>query len=479
MKENKILTKLKNFKSYGLVLAFLCLEMLAFIGFALGHNFILYGSLAGVIAVLLILVTFKEITKEGIVSYALFLFPLVIFSILSAISTYPIVSEGDVGLPNAIFIPITLIFLSLSGYLVSKVHKFDTSKLMLVVYGSLAVYVLVNLIVTLVYYVPFYTLIYQNSFIFYDGKPSPVPVGSMAYMLYGFKFLEVSVTYWRLFPAILSTALIALFFIKFKENKKVFIAYLIMGLLGLISLIFTISKYNLLTDIFLVLFLATLLVAYKFPKSRKLIKYGVIGAGILFVIALVIVIINAQEDASFATGLQNIIASNELLSRLLNTNRFITPINEVFNGIFNSYKLFGLGIGSFVIPESSGLVVGAETICWFVDSFNTSGVFGALFIAIFVVFTGRKIIEYFKKGNDLDVNKMLLIGFIIGTLGYMFVGFDSTPLIYYVDTNPFYMFPPFLTTIFLISYMYGNTNKLTSSETKEVKETIEDEKIDI
>jgi hypothetical protein len=90
---------------------------------------------------------------------------------------------------------------------------------------------------------------------------------------------------------------------------------------------------------------------------------------------------------------------------------------------------------------------------------------------------GRKIIEYFKTSTDLDVNKVLLIGFIVATLGYMFVGYDSTPLIYYEYdiTNPFYMFPPFLLTIFLISYMFGQIslkkeNKLENKNTEEVKD---------
>ena len=478
MKENKFLAKLAKLKPYGIAVAFLCLEMVAFIGFALGHNFILYGALAIVISILLALVTYKEITKDGIVSYGLFLFPLVIFSILSAISTYPVAGLGAIGVPNAVFIPLTLIFLSICGYLVSRVQKFDTSKILLVIYGSLGLFVLVNLIATMIYYVPFYTLIYKNSFIVYEGEPSPVPIGQMAYMLYGFKFMEVSLYYWRLFPAILSTSLLATLFIKFKENKKVFLIYLSLGLLGLISLLFTISKYTLLTDLLLIVLFICLIISFKLPKSRKIIKIGVITVGILFVVALVVVMINAQSNLAFADSLKGIIEGNELLNRLFNTNRFIKPINEVFDSIFTSYKIFGLGLGSFAVPDSNlSIVSSTDTICWFVDSFNTSGIFGAIFIAVFIVLVGRKIIEYFKTSTDLDVNKILLIGFIVATLGYMFVGYDSTPLIYYEYdiTNPFYMFPPFLLTIFLISYMFGQIslkkeNKLENKNTEEVKD---------
>lgn len=479
MEQKDISKKKFNLKSYGMIVAFLCLEMLAFIGFALGNNFILYGLLAIVIAILLFLVTFRQFKKDGFVSYAIFLFPLVVFSILSAISTYPIVSVGAIGLPNAIFIPLTLVFLSLAGFLVSKVHNFETSKMMLVVYGSLAVFVLINLITTMIYYVPFYTLIYKNSFIVYEGKPSPVPIGSMAYMLYGFQFVEVSIYYWRLFPAILSTSVVALFFIDFKNNKKVFAAYATMAFLGIISLIFTVGKVTILTDLFMIVFLAALVISFKVPKSRKIIKYGVFAIGIAFILALILVIINAQSNASFAAGLQNVIASNELLNRLLNTNRFISPINEVLDGLFTGYKILGLGIGSFIVPDSTGMVVGSETICWFVDSFNTSGIFGALFIAVFVVFAGKKIMEYFNSDCDSQLNKILLIGFIIATLGSMFVGYDSSPLIYYNNLNPFYMFPPFLIAIFLISYMFGRVELKTKVQETENKEELKDEQISI
>ena len=68
--------KKHNFASYGTVVAFLCLEVLAFISFSLAHNFILYGSLAIVLAILLFIVTFRQIKKDGIATFAYFGFPL-------------------------------------------------------------------------------------------------------------------------------------------------------------------------------------------------------------------------------------------------------------------------------------------------------------------------------------------------------------------------------------------------------------------
>ena len=103
----------------------------------------------------------------------------------------------------------------------------------------------------MIYYVPFYTLIYKDYYTFYNGKPSPAPIGKTAYMLFGFQVQEVSTTYWSLFPTLLSTSVIALFFIKYKENKKIFILYACFAALGFISLLFTISKMALISDFLL------------------------------------------------------------------------------------------------------------------------------------------------------------------------------------------------------------------------------------
>ena len=153
----------KNLITYGTVVAFLCLEVLAFLSFTLAHNYILYGSLSFVLAILLFIVTFRQIKKDGIATFAYFFFPLFVFGLLSALSPFVRESDGAIGLVNGIFIPITLTFAALCGFFVSHVQKFDLQKVFLVIYGALAVFVLINFIATMVYYVPFYTLHYSDT----------------------------------------------------------------------------------------------------------------------------------------------------------------------------------------------------------------------------------------------------------------------------------------------------------------------------
>lgn len=475
MAEQTTTKKKFDFASYGIVVAFLCLEVLAFLGLSLGHSFILYGSLSLALALLLLLVTFRQIKKDGIATFAFFLFPLFIYGLLSALSTFVTVSDGAIGLANGIFIPIALTFISLSGYLVSNIKGFDIQKALLVIYGSLAVFVLVNLIITMIYYVPFYTLIYKDYYIFYDGKPSAAPIGSTAYMLFGFQVLEVSVRYWSLFPTMLTTAAIALFFIKYKENKKVFIAYAVFAALGLISLLFTVNKYALISDFLLLVVMAGIIVFAKIPQSRNIIKYIIyVGLG-LFLILSIVMFINAQTWG-WVSGIKNAIASNSLLNRLFNTNFLVTGINAILWESLNLGKIFGSFVG---VVAGTGYGVNQQLAgTWIFDNVLTSGIFGAIFFD-FALFIGlRQMMKYWKNSKDLDVNKYLIMGFVITLFVICGILYDGTPLINSNNLFPIYMFAPFLIALFLISYTFKE-EKAVESQNEEKEEVKYEETISL
>lgn len=457
-----------DFASYGIVVAFLCLEVLAFLGLSLGHNFILYGSLSIALALLLLLVTFRQIKKDGIATFAFFLFPLFIYGLLSALSVFVTESDGAIGLANGIFIPITLTFLALSGYLVSNVKGFDIQKALLVIYGSLGVFVLINLIITMIYYVPFYTLIYKDYYIFYDGKPSAAPIGSTAYMLFGFQILEVSVRYWSLFPTMLTTAGIALFFLDFKKNKKVFIAYVAFTFLGFISLLFTISKYALISDFLLLVVMAGVVVYAKFPQVRNIFKYIIFGGLGIFFILCIILFLNAQTWG-WTSGMRNAIANNGLLNRLFNTNFLASGISAILWESLNLGKLFGSFVGTVA---GTGYGVNQQLAgTWIFDNVLTSGLFGAIFFD-FALFIGlRQMMKYYQNSRDLAVNKNLILGFVITLFVICGILYEGTPLINSNNLFPIYMFAPFLIAIFLIGYTFKEekVEKEKPQEKEEVK----------
>ena len=481
MEQTQTAKKKFDFSSYATVVGFLALEVLAFLGFSLGHNLVLYGSLLLALSLLLLLVTFRQIKVEGVSNYAFFLFPIFVFGLLSALSIFVKYSTGSIGTLNSVFTPIALTFAGLSGFFVSHIKGFDLQKVFLVIYGALALFVLINLIITMTYFVPFYSIRYRNSYLFYDGKllktfedniayGDNVTIGNTAYMLFGFEAVQVSLVYWSLFPLILCASSIALFYIDRKKNKKVFLTYLAFAILGGLSLLLTISKYTLLGDMMLVFSMALIITFLKVKKSRKPIKIGLVVLSILFVIGFMIMFLNSQTNWGWTSGIRNAIAGNKLLDHVFNTNFYVMRIYSVLCDLFTQSHIFGAPVGSgtgafgetYVRPSNS----------WFVDNFLTSGVFGALFF-LFALYIGiRQMVKYYKKSPEKEVNKALLFAYVLGTLAITLVAYCSIPITNANNLYPIYMFAPFLIVIFLISYTF-----MPVEQPKEVvKEVIQDEK---
>ena len=463
-----------NFESYAVVVGFLCLEVLAFVSFYLGHSFILYGILSIVLALLLLLVTFKQINKDGIATYAFFLFPLFVFGLLTALSGFNYASIGAIGVAESVFVPITLTFFALSGFLSSYIAKFKIKYALLVIYIALGLFVLINLFITMIYYVPFYTIIYKNSYIFYEGKPSEVPVGSMAYMLFGFKVESVTLTYWTLFPSLLFTAVIPLFFIKPKENKREFIIYAVLSFIAFLSLLFTISRATLITDLILVLGIALIVVAAKINNTRPTLNIMMMTLGIILLVLILIMFTNAQTNWGFTSGIRNAIAGNSLMNRLFNTNRIAAPIKTILQDLFTSYKLFGCVVGSYEFGT-------VQVVCdrWLFDNLMSSGLFGSLFFMAALVIGIRRLFKYLKEGKDEEYLRFLCAGFILGFLVMSLVCFDSTPLVNYSEKLfPFFTCAPLLIVVFLLSYSFNETLQLKEKPIEQQEEIKQEERED-
>ena len=114
-----------NLGDYAPVVGFLCLETLALCGFYLGHSFLLYAIISIVLAILLVLVTFGQIKKDGISTFLFFLFPLFVFGLLTALSSFNTSSIGAMGLVNSIFLPIGLTLFALAGFLSSYIKTLN------------------------------------------------------------------------------------------------------------------------------------------------------------------------------------------------------------------------------------------------------------------------------------------------------------------------------------------------------------------
>ena len=479
---NKTTARKFDFRDYGTVLGFLCLEVLAFIGFSLGHSFLLFAIISLVLAILLVVVTFRQIKKDGLTTYLFFLFPLVIFGLLTALNGFNYYSIGAIGIAQSVFVPLGLLGIGLSGFLSSYLKQFKIKYALLVTYCALGLFVLINLFITMIYYVPFYTIIYSNYYIFYNGHPSPVTIGDMAYMLYGFQLKEVSLLYWSLYPSILLTAVIPLFFIRFKENKREFLIYAGLSLLAFISLLFTISKMTLITDLILVLGIAIIIIGAKFKSTRSILNVMMITIGVILLLLILILFINAQTSWGFTSGIRNAISGNSMLNRLFNTNRFVSPIDTIFQDLFTTFKLFGCPVGGS-FSDYPNNVPQILSNMWLFDNLMSSGLFGALFFLAGLIIGIRRLFKYLNKGTDEDYVRFTIAGFVLGFLVISLLLFDAYPLIYSDSMLPFYTVAPLLICIFFLGYAFNNTLQLEpSAKEKELeiktKEELVKEEVD-
>ena len=479
MEETQVKEKKKfNLASYAPVVGFLCLETLVFCGFYLGHSFLLYAILAIVLTILLFLVTFRQIKKDGISTFVFFLFPLLVFGALTALSSFNTNSIGGIGLVNSIFVPFGLTLFALAGFLSSYSKTVKIRHVLLVVYISLGVFVLINLLITMFYYVPFYTIIYKNSYIVYDGKPSVLPIGSMAYMLFGFQAKEVTIEYWTLFPALLFTSVIQLFFIKVKENKREFFIYLALVVLASIALIFTLSMKTLFQDIILIIGTGIIILASKVKKSRHVLDGMVIAFGALFGLFILILFLYSQTSWGFLDGLRNFINSKAILSRLFKTNRYSDKVVVIFQDLFSSFKLFGCPVGGYAYQYPNGVRQILSDI-WLFDNLMSSGLFGAIFFMIALVLVIRRLFIYIKNGNDEDRHKYQIAGFVLGYLALSLVLYDYTPLVNSDRMVPFFISAPLLICLYLLGYTYNKSLIKVEEAQEEKKEEKEDEVIKI
>ncbi len=462
-----------DLSNYGKAVCFILLEILAVLSFSLGSSFIFMAILSFFILVLIVLVTFRQIKVDGLASIGFFLFPLLIFGLLSVLSYFKYDPNFIMFESSFIFlIPIALICFAGSGYLINLTGSFKIRYALIVIYSGIALLTFINLLVTMIQFVPFYTLMYRDAYYYYDGARSSASVGNMAYFLVNFSMVEVSLSYFSYYPMILLTAFIPLGFIKFKENKKLFITYLAFGVLGLISLIFTINKMTLLM-LFGVAVLISLITIYtKFNLKTKPLKIITACACGLFALGLLFLFLNAQDSVGYAmrvNGLRNITTGNKIFNRLFNSNRFANAYNGIMDGTFASKVIEGRNvlIKLFGYPINGGYVDYFGAMTWklsdsnsfFFDTFFTSGFFGVVFLAVVLIAGIRRVILYYKYSQDNKADKVMVMSFIFISLAYAFLAYDATPFIFTKTIVPFYMNNIFLIDLFLFGYCYFNSEK--------------------
>ncbi|MFA7032332.1 MAG: hypothetical protein WC201_02065 [Bacilli bacterium] len=450
-----------NFSAFANVAVFFTFEVLAFIAFSLGTSYILYSVLSLVLLIVLLLVTIRQLNKDGLATYAFFLFPIFVYGLLNALSIF---SQDSLFVLNglAFLIPIGMTCFAACGYLVSAIKSFNIGKALFVIYSALAILTLINLFATMIEFAPFYTLLYRDKYIYYNGAISEVPISQMAFALLGFSVSEVSVEYFSLFPSLLLSAVIPLFFLKFKENKTIFLLYTGYVFLGFISLLMTVSKITLISDFLVFIVVVLVLLFAKFNWKGKILKIILIIFGCFFILGFIVMFLNAQEDAAgLFASVQNVISNNAILDRLFNGNGLVIRYNAILNWLMKTNSdgqfvcLFGFVHTSDVYPSNS----------WFFDNLMTSGIFGSIFFLFFVIVGIRRLIIYFRQSQDLLPYRAMLVAFVLSFFAFSLINYDATPYIFSKTLSPIYLSGPFLVVLFLMSYaIYQTVNNKKNME---------------
>ncbi len=442
-----MLDKLGKLHKFAPAVTFLAMEIFALMAFSFGDSYVLYGALSLAMMVLLVLFNIRQIKVDGVSTIAFFLFPLFLFVLLAALGVYSKAHLllNDFSIAELIFLPLGLLPIAFSGYLVTLDKSFKIQTFLIVIYSALAVLTLVNIIVNLVNFGAFYTVLYKGYHMYYRGEPSSVPLEEMAYTLQGLKFVEVKMSQYVVNPLLLLTSSIALLFIPFK-NKKLFLLFLGYSLLGVIGLILFPSFIGGIFAIVILLLDACVYLGYKVKGARKPLIIVLIVLLGLIALALLMFILNYQ---SITSGFASSIASNSLLNRIFNTNKYAKLYSPAVTNIF-----FDNFLGSWGTHTAYQDYLYKLTGSFIFDNLPTSGVIGALAFIVMLVIGFKAFKPYLSKEKEDGIHsKVLLLVFTSFFVLFSATLFEREYGVFHNIVKPIYMSPLFMIILFMFTYV--------------------------
>lgn len=463
------MNKLKLFGKYSAAITFLAFEFFALIAFNYSGSFVLFGSLSLGLCVLLILFNIGEIKVNGLSNVALFFIPLFLFTLLTTFGTYNIAHTkvNDFSWAETVFIPLGLLSMAFNGYMLSIDKHFKIKTFIIVVFSALAAYVLINFIYNLISFGAFYPVIYKGYYMYYSGIKGNVAVNEMAYTLEGFKFIEVKMAHYVLYPLLLLSSSVMLLYVSPKKEKGYFFTYLAFTLLAILSLVLIPSKLSLGGIAVAAVLVLIIYLGKRYIKSRAIFKYALYASVFLFAAFYVfyVVVVYTGKNESF-TG---------ILARITTTNKYSISINPILYNLFSGEKFLGFATNTYP-PPMPGMKPDIKEVylsgSFLFDSLMTSGVIGALAIFGFIFLGFKSFKKYFHSHVDEFRYQAVLLLFAILFIGYSAL-FNSTDYaIYYKLYKPLYLTAPFMVLMFIFSYVICKSHPAIVSEKVNVVEEV-------
>lgn len=437
------------------IVAFLSLEVLALTAFTFTGSILTYAILGVALFLGIIISSFREIKKDGLLTSIYFFIPLFVYSLMLAVSNFKDSSNSSFSPFEKVFIPFMLVAFSGCGYYFRYFKAIKISTIFTVIYSALALYTVIGFAYSMIQFTPFYPFIYSNSYLYYNGRPSSVAIGDMAYSLMGFSMYEVSIEYFILFPSLLLTSVIALFYISPKSQTRTFVLYCVFTFVAVLALAFMSNVYTLLTSLAIIALIAVVLCYGKLKLKYKPIVIVLYVVGALLGLWFLSLLILSQSELAFLDPVRNFISSIPFVGKIMLLGRY----RAILDGLFTSSKIFG-----FAIIESGVNLSNS----WLFDSAMMSGLLGFIALLVFVVFAIVTLLRFFVRSKETIMNKSLLLAFVFAFIGYTFVNGDSTPYVNYSNVIPIWVNGPGLIALFLIGY--ATVEGYLFSKHKEVEE---------
>lgn len=363
----------------------------------------------------------KKVNAKSIKSgtTVLFIFAFLFLLALSGFSSFgPLCSAQNSQFQSIVyFLMIPVVFLI--ALIVKENKFFETKDLLIFVGGGLAIISLVNLISTIMNYGFFHTLIWKDTPIYYyEGTPYDITKEAMS--LIGVSLKETSIEYSALFPFLSSTYILGIFFIDSKKDKARFSVSLVIGLIGLLSLIAIGYWIPLCLLAFIIATTLIYKLGWKRPKLFWFIKFLIwflFGVAVLF---CAIVLLNAYNEFKFDGISEKIFESNFIMSK----------VTEVLKGSFykdgsNGYINL-LGFTSEYALETSPDVLSIDSGMFEVEIIKEAGLPGLLLIFILIWISIKELNRFVIYGNDDNFSKVTLTMLITGFFIYNTLFYDGT-----------------------------------------------------
>ena len=411
---------------------------LGMLAFNFADNIIVFASLALVANTLLLIFSKRKFNSEFLLTLLLCVIPLVGLALFSLTSKFNLDIDSNYSLVKYMFLIAAFIAVPFLGFQSRECEKFDIKVALKVIYILLGLWMLINFFITLIQFGPFYTFIYNNRYFFDYGHIARLPVNKMAYMLLGFKVEVVNAELFALVASVLSSAILGVFFVSFKEDKCGFLVYLITGFVGLLCLIFTLNK-TFIIGYFALVIAFTLIVLFAkkiipWNKITKIVIFSIIGLiGLYFLLVML---------------------SGFKLLHLENTSFFFNKLTRKYHNFIRAmvdHKTYN-GFTGYLLGQDNLKFTGS----WMFDMFAIVGVFGWVAFLIFVVVMFIRYVNYFKSSNDDFSSKVIILGIILGLLLFSGASYDSMPYFENALYVPMFFLSPFIILLFIYGYIGKN-----------------------